>query len=599
MTQKSNAKSLSKLDCIDFLGILAIALYSLGASLFDSNFAEIHIQLSFFNFPIFISELLLCFCLILLFLKLWITQGFRRWHWLWAVYFGWVIILALVGYLQWGPLSFRNAALFYYPWFALLGYSFYNQRIFANRTLIIPIFLILVFLIGFSQIQTYCWGTHLLLILVIIFKIFLSPWHFLAIVFVLVCSHLDNLFIGSRTHMVAIWGATLFLIFINRDFIYKIPFKTRLCLIAISLIIFALGVTKISDQNAIKSLVGWNTIVKLYKEEQQHIHILKKKQSYASEFLAYNLYNPNAPDSLTNDLNRRKARLNSLLDQKKSSNSLQDQPTEPSDVSPVSSGVVQVSRKLEQLPEQSPEKQFPKVLQDQPTGSLHVSPVSSRARKLEQLPEQSPEKQFFKVLQDQPTGSLHVSPVSSRVVQASRKSEQSPEQTFEMNEAAQGASNVTGATHRDLGIAYNNILFRIFIWEDMFDELWLKRKFFGVGFGQPQRSPSLEALEWGFGEWSRDGWITPHNSFFHIIYRTGVLGIGLIFLLFTLIIRLAADFYRMKSVEGRFLVGALIYWLILSNFLVILELPYNAVLFWSLFGLTWAYRDQLQAKVVK
>ena len=77
----------------------------------------------------------------------------------------------------------------------------------------------------------------------------------------------------------------------------------------------------------------------------------------------------------------------------------------------------------------------------------------------------------------------------------------------------------------DTSIQWNiikGIVFRLFVWRDMARELVQKRAWWGFSFGYPQRSRSLEVLRWAIGEWSRDGWITPHNSFFHIIYRAGL-----------------------------------------------------------------------------
>ena len=128
------------------------------------------------------------------------------------VAFGFPFIAAAVGYaFFWVSLTHRFQRIRDRFWVSVLWFglvqaiqlSWFTSIEYMGPCILI-VYALLVFLIGFSQIQTYCWGTHLLLILVIIFKIFLSPWHFLAIVFVLVCSHLDNLFIGSRTHMVAI-----------------------------------------------------------------------------------------------------------------------------------------------------------------------------------------------------------------------------------------------------------------------------------------------------------------------------------------------------------------------------------------------------------
>jgi hypothetical protein len=56
---------------------------------------------------------------------------------------------------------------------------------------------------------------------------------------------------------------------------------------------------------------------------------------------------------------------------------------------------------------------------------------------------------------------------------------------------------------------------------------------------------------------------------------------------------LVRDFFAMNSVEGSLLVGILVYWLVLSSFFVILELPHNAILIWALLGITCAYRDEL------
>ncbi|MDE2215317.1 MAG: O-antigen ligase family protein, partial [Candidatus Omnitrophica bacterium] len=154
---------------------------------------------------------------------------------------------------------------------------------------------------------------------------------------------------------------------------------------------------------------------------------------------------------------------------------------------------------------------------------------------------------------------------------------------------------------RSLQLNENNIVFRLFVWRDMYREFihtpqaWLT----GFSFGHPQRSKSLEVLGWAKGEWSRDGWITPHNSFLHIIYRAGILGVGMIGALFFMMAKLIRDFYRMNSIEGGLLMAILIYWMVVSNFFVILEFPYNAIVIWPLFGIAWAYRDQLKEQTTK
>ena len=149
---------------------------------------------------------------------------------------------------------------------------------------------------------------------------------------------------------------------------------------------------------------------------------------------------------------------------------------------------------------------------------------------------------------------------------------------------------------RSLSTAYSNVLFRWFIWQDMWEELVQSRSLFGIGFGKPQRSKSIEILDWAHGEWWRDGWITPHNSYFHMIYRAGLVGVLIIFGMIYIFIRLLKDFIILRSIKGILCLSALLYWMVLANFLVILEFPYNAVFFWSLFGMTFAYAQDLKIR---
>lgn len=152
------------------------------------------------------------------------------------------------------------------------------------------------------------------------------------------------------------------------------------------------------------------------------------------------------------------------------------------------------------------------------------------------------------------------------------------------------------ADDRPLAINQNNIVFRLLVWRDMWRELVAEKPIFGFSFGRPQRSKSLEILHWAEGEWSRDGWIAPHNSFLHMIYRGGIIGLAaVLFILFSLA-WMTRDFLRALSWRGGVLVSTLIYWIVNAQFGVILEFPYNAILFWTLFGCTWAYRDKLMAE---
>jgi len=147
-------------------------------------------------------------------------------------------------------------------------------------------------------------------------------------------------------------------------------------------------------------------------------------------------------------------------------------------------------------------------------------------------------------------------------------------------------------------VEYNNILFRLFIWRDMIEEYRQQNpltQLIGFNFAHPQRSKSIEVLGQARSVWERDGWITPHNSFLHMIYRAGLLGAIFIVFIFSGVGFLTVKFIHLRSRTGIILTSMLVFWMVTANFLVILELPYNAIPFWSLFGMTFAYFHSLKA----
>jgi len=144
--------------------------------------------------------------------------------------------------------------------------------------------------------------------------------------------------------------------------------------------------------------------------------------------------------------------------------------------------------------------------------------------------------------------------------------------------------------------ALSNSLFRIFIWEDVLNDFKGDNRALLVGFdfGKPFRSKNLEVLGWAAGEWGRDGWIAMHNSYFDMIYRAGIIGFLFVIFIFTMIIKLIRAFLRLNSLPGILLSVALVNWLVMANFMDILEFPYHAIPFWSLLGMTMAYAQKLK-----
>ena len=106
----------------------------------------------------------------------------------------------------------------------------------------------------------------------------------------------------------------------------------------------------------------------------------------------------------------------------------------------------------------------------------------------------------------------------------------------------------------------------------------------------------------GEGEWrisggyGGTGWVEAHNSFLHMFYRAGITGIVFIIIMLFVLIRMISQSIKLRLINGILLCGALIHWIVTINFLPILELPYHAIPFWSLFGMTFAYIKSKQVK---
>jgi len=150
---------------------------------------------------------------------------------------------------------------------------------------------------------------------------------------------------------------------------------------------------------------------------------------------------------------------------------------------------------------------------------------------------------------------------------------------------------------KELAYYNDNAIFRLYIWRDMLVDLVNVKPILGFDFGKPFRSKSLEIIRWGEGDWSRDGWIAAHNSYLHMIYRTGLIGIALILSLLIVLFRMIKSFIVMKSLTGILLCTIFINWFVAANFLLIFELPYTAIPVWTLFGMTLAYQQSLLNKL--
>ena len=119
-------------------------------SVYTSDFAELHIRLPFLSFPIFAGEILMLTCIIFFLVKIrYVPIKWNIWHGILVGYLCWGIVKSSQGFIAYGPLAFRNAALFYYPVFALIGYYFYEDGFIPERHK----FFLLIFFAGMLLMQ--------------------------------------------------------------------------------------------------------------------------------------------------------------------------------------------------------------------------------------------------------------------------------------------------------------------------------------------------------------------------------------------------------------------------------------------------------------
>ncbi|MBL8012451.1 MAG: O-antigen ligase family protein [Candidatus Omnitrophica bacterium] len=133
--QKSPKDSmLSWAKSIDYAVVAVLSVFCLKYVTYSGrSFAEQFIKFSFLDFPIFVGEFLLAYCLLLCSVRVVLTRTqFKPWNWVLVIFYGFVFIKGVLGYAQYGPLALRDAALFYYSLFILIGYSCYRPDFFRG-----------------------------------------------------------------------------------------------------------------------------------------------------------------------------------------------------------------------------------------------------------------------------------------------------------------------------------------------------------------------------------------------------------------------------------------------------------------------------------
>lgn len=482
--QSHNLNS-NNLHWIDIFCLFWISLFSLFYSKFGSNFAELYIQFNFLNFPIFIGEILLGACFILLIFKvIKLRTKLNIWHYLFLGFLGFIILKALLGYYRWGALSFRNAALFYYAIFAIFSYNFYNKKIIKREEIRFFILIILIILVLLSNPSLYYKFIYYILISVLFLSFKNRLLEFVGVGLSIYFFCVGNLFNQTKGMLVSLVIAFIFLLFtsyhllINKIKIRKFRLFAYLAPFIILFFIF-------------------NFLIN--EKMRERIQVWTDIKNTMNVFMSYN----------------RDFKL-ALLSYK-------------------------------------PEDFEIKLYEE------------NGAKKQVRRP---PAKKIIQQVIEFTTNYHRQDPNKSIAPKETLKERTGGEDTY-------------------------SILWRMFVWREMIMNVYFDKKILGEDFGNPFRSISLESsnqlMDVGWCTGNNVGWLEPHNSYIHILYRAGFVGLSLIIFIWVLFIKMTMDFIKKRNLIGVLLCSALLFWLILANFIVFLELPYFAIPFWSLFGLILAY----------
>jgi len=573
----NNLSREEKLKILDSTGSFLIGAFCLGYLLFIRRFAELHISFSFLNFPVFVGEVLLVICLILLIVKWKLNPpGFRIWHYYLFLYLLFVLIKAFWGYFKFGPLAFRHAALFYYPLFAVFGYSFYRREFFSGtRSLLLALLLIVAmrfpsfggyyllmsFIIAFVLIKAYIHKTGQYIFFLLL--LFFTPYR--------------DFFQTSRAMLVANMAVAIYFL-ITLFWIVKIRRTYKLIIFLVFFLFLSVGILKKIEDKTVKPLLDFRQLIESYdnyskviaerKNGSEWLNIIKT----VTKDTQVKLYNPEG------DKFKKRGPTAQSVEQARL-------PTEEMQASlkELQSQIESIQLAIEQelKARAQPKRRVPPVIEKE---QLKVKTQSKR--------DEAESKEPKPDLTEQPIEQVRL---PREEMQIELKELQSQIEKIQKEEFLKKKSLVARSTKQfSPSSRVTNVFFRIFIWKDMLSQLkqHMPKSLLGFHFGKPFRSESIEYLYWATGEWSRDGWIAVHNSYLGIIYRAGILGILFIAAIFISLFRMIKRSIKLKSVTGVLLCGILINWLVAANFLPILELPYNAIPIWSLFGMTLAYLNK-------
>ena len=627
-------------------GLLLLAILSFAYSCRYRSFAKLHINISNSDIPIFIGEIVLGVCFILAMPSL--LKMFKENKKLLifvGLFFTFILCKTTYGFIHLGALALRHAALFYYMTFGLTAYCFYDRKFFNNKIIINKVFFNVLFIVmallsfSWSFINHYFFIAYVALLTVLALHISDSKKGL-----IIRCAIISIIFFrypvvetprGWQVGYVFALSCLVFSLFIISKIKrkVKIMLSVSLCIFILGTFVFGPGKELISKHLMITNLINefirikaeikfvkpqFKTkknitlfepvFVKTEKDEGGHrslqtieaqdttdvfrmeehfkgkiksiyqlisdgINVADKISESASD-IAFNISDAKK-EEIEIYLRKVEVGRKNILDRADEIKWLlkenSDKISKP--LSNEAKKVFLLVRDIEQTLNQA--KLFAvaslKHLEESRNKSVNQPIVKAEALIVEDSPSVVASVRVQELSDVRAEVEVELSKVSSEPGDLSKKKKN----FFEKGKV--GVRNYS----------FNNALWRLLVWEDMLRDLFKNNVILGVNFGKPFVSIQLAKKRWS--QSPQVGWVEPHNSYIHILYRAGLFGLFLISLIWLSWIMLLINFIKLRDIKGIFLSSALLFSLVLAFFIVFLELPYLAIPFWSLFGLAYGY----------
>jgi len=528
------------------IGMFLLGLMSLGYIIFVRDVAELHFKIPLFGgLPLFFGEILWASCFLLVIIQLVFCARVTKYplfngkkvslFWAsFAAYLVWILLKVIFGLKVCGPLALRHAALFYYPLFAFYCFLFFDRKFFSKEIVLILMGIILL-LFGSHRYNDY-WTITLAALAIILFfhlryrwlKVLMGALLFLTIPYYRFFMT-SRMMIVSNSFSLSILAVGLWR-GLNLKKLYKVIIMIFFMWGAIVLAIHSLYIN-----NPGRIFNKPKEVIEEYNLTIKEVERLRK--DYKPIYIAPKLYSPDKPSQIFK-------KVESLTE----TSFL----TEPNKFSMEDGKVV--------------------ILSDDSRGRSEIKSIN-----YEGIDKKSEEKGIHKKKEEEI--------VAQEIKDMVPVSDSAPDVEI----IPKKAFSLVLENERIRNISLGNILFRLFMWRDMCKEWIEKKPLFGFHFGHPFRSESLEVLGWGMGDWARLGWIEPHNSYLHILYRSGILGLVYVGVILGFAIWILIKAFAARSLILIMLSAAVWNWIVAANFLINFEIPYMSIPFWALFGMSIRY----------